>query len=142
MWKTVGLGVYLAILSIYDIRTRRIPVIWLVAGGAAAVCTLGYLCFSQGALEFMSEGLKSLWPGLLMLVIARVSGKTGYGDGCVLLVTGGILGSAKSTAVFMMSLLFAAVAAAILLMWRRVGRNYKLPFVPFLAISVCLLELV
>lgn len=140
MWKTIAFICYLIILSIYDIRTRQIPIVWLVIGGVAALANIIYLCLCQPSVEIVVELWKSFMPGLLMLAIARFSGKIGSGDGCVLLVAGSILGSVKGMVVFAGSLILAAVTAAILLVFCKAGKNDKLPFVPFLAISVILSE--
>ena len=140
MWKTVGFICYLIILSIYDIRTRQIPVVWLAIGGMAAFVNMMYLCLCQPSLEIVVEIWKSCLPGIVMLIAARFSGKIGGGDGCVLLVAGSILGSVKIMAVFAGSLMLVAVTAAILLVFRKVSKNDKLPFVPFLAISAILPE--
>ncbi len=139
MWKWAGLMCYLIILSIYDIRTRKIPVLWLVIGGVAALVYLIYLCLCQSFSELWSEMLKSWGPGVLMLATGRLSGKIGSGDGYVLLVIGSILGSVKMMGVFMGSLLLAALTAVVLLIFRKAGKNDEMPFVPFLAAAVLLL---
>ena len=142
MWKAAGLICYLIILSIYDIKTRKIPAVWLAIGGVAALANLVYMCLCQPSLELCPDILKSWGPGLLMLAAGRLSGKIGSGDGCVLLVAGSILGSVKMMAVFTGSLLLAAVTAAVLLVFRMAGKNDKIPFMPFLAVSLILLEVV
>lgn len=140
MWKAISFICYLSILSIYDIRTRQIPLVWLVIGGLAALSNLISMCLGGFSLDMVVEIWKSCMPGLLMLVSARFSGKVGIGDGCVLLVAGGIWGSVKVMAVFAGSLMLVAVTAAVLLVFCKVGKNDKLPFVPFLAISAILSE--
>ncbi len=142
MWKTVCLICYLLVLSIYDIRTRKIPVLWLGIGGVAALVNFVCLCLYLPLLELWPEVIKSWGPGILMLAVGKLSGKIGSGDGSVLLVTGSILGSVKITKVFAGSLLLAAVTAAALLMLRKVRKNDKIPFMPFLTVSVILLEVV
>ena len=139
MWKWAGLICYLIILSIYDIRTRKIPAVWLVIGGVAALAYLIYLCLCQSFSEFWPEMLKSWGPGMLMLAAGRISGKIGSGDGCILLVAGSIVGSEKMMMVFMVSLLLASVTAVVLLIFRKAGKNDKMPFMPFLAAAVILL---
>ncbi len=140
MWKTVSLLCYLMVLSIYDIKTRKIPVFWLLIGGVAALANLIYLGCDRPPLEFWSELLKSWVPGVLMLLAGWLSGKVGYGDGCVLLVAGSILGGVKITAVFLGGLFIAAMTAIVLLVFRKVKKNDKLPFIPFLAVSALVLE--
>ena len=140
MWKWAGLSCYLIILSIHDIRTRKIPAVWLVIGGVAALAYLTYLCLCQPFSELWPEILKSWGPGVLMLAAGRVSGKIGTGDGCVLLVAGSIVGSEKIMVVFMVSLLLASVTAVVLLIFCKAGKNHKMPFMPFLALAVIWLK--
>ncbi|MBR5248871.1 MAG: prepilin peptidase [Lachnospiraceae bacterium] len=139
MWKWAGLICYLIILSIYDIRTRKIPSVWMVIGGVATLAYLIYLCLCHPFSELWPEVLKSWGPGLLMLAAGRLSGKIGSGDGCILLVAGSILGSVKMMGVFMGSLFLAALTAVVLLIFRKAGKNDKMPFMPFLAAAVILL---
>ena len=140
MWKTVCLLCYFMVLSVYDIRTRKIPMSWLIIGGVAALVNLIYLGCCRPPLEFWSELLKSWAPGLLMLLAGWLGGRVGCGDGCVLLVAGSILGSEKITAVFLGGLLIAAMTAGVLLAFRKVKKNDKLPFIPFLTVSALVLE--
>lgn len=140
MWKTISLICYLILLSIFDIRIRKVPAVWLLIGGAAALVNLIYLCCCQPFAELLPEVLKSLGPGLLMLTAGRLSGKIGSGDGCVLLVAGSILGSVKIMAVFSGGLLLVAATAGVLLILRKAGKNDRLPFIPFLTVSAILWE--
>ena len=126
MWKWAGLICYLIILSIYDIRTRKIPSVWMVIGGVATLAYLIYLCLCHPFSELWPEVLKSWGPGLLMLAAGRLSGKIGSGDGCILLVAGSILGSVKMMGVFMGSLFLAALTAVVLLIFRKAGKNDSL----------------
>ena len=135
MWKSICLIGYLAILSIFDVRTRKVPISCILAGGAAAVANIVYLCMEHGFWESLPELLKSVGPGILMLIIAKFSGKTGYGDGAVLLVAGAVMGSIRGVTAFMLSIMIAALVSGILLVLGKVSRNDQLPFVPFLAIS-------
>ncbi len=135
MWKSMCLIGYLTILAIFDIRTRKIPIVWLLAGGTVAVANIVYLCFEHSFWGILPEILKSMGPGFLMLLIARFSGKTGYGDGAVLLVTGVVMGSVGGVTAYMLSMMIAALVSGVLLVLGKVGRNDQLPFIPFLTIS-------
>lgn len=138
-WIMAG---YLGVLSIFDIRFKKVPVLLMAAGGLAALGYLGITCYENGAvLQSAAAELAGAWlPGLFMLAAAWLTGKVGYGDGCILLITGCFLGSRKMAAVFAVSLLLAALLAAVLLLLRRRGRNDKLPYLPFLAAAVICLN--
>lgn len=72
-------------------------------------------------------------PGALLLLLAFVTKKAGYGDGIVLCCLGMVLGGEKSLMLLGISLFLTSLFALVLLVMHRVRRNSCLPFVPFLA---------
>ena len=90
MWSMLLVTGWLMIAGIMDVRTRRVPIWMLVLGGALAICAA--FCQHSG----FQEALKGLLPGTLLLLIAFVTKKAGYGDGIVLGCLGMALGSGKS----------------------------------------------
>lgn len=129
MWSMLLVTGWLMIAGIMDVRTRRVPIWMLVLGGALAICAA--FCQHSG----FQEALKGLLPGTLLLLIAFVTKKAGYGDGIVLGCLGMALGSGKSLLLFGLSLFLISIFALILLVLRRAGRNTGLPFLPFLGVA-------
>ena len=133
----VIMGIYVTVMAVIDIRKREIPVI------PGIVCTV-VITFLQ---LFRGIGWQAWLPGVIVSGIlwfaGRIShGAVGMGDAMVYLVLGVGLGFFESMEVLTISLFLAAMAGVILMIWRRVGRNYAMPFVPFTAAAyaavVCL----
>lgn len=122
----IMLGV-LAGFSVYDLKTRKVP---LTAVAAAGVAALVYrLCVKTGILELAA----GLVPGLLLLLLAYVTKESiGTGDGLLLCVVGVFCGLTGTLAVLGTALVLAAGVAAVLLISKRAGRKTELPFLPCL----------
>ena len=126
----LGLGVYLLAVSIFDYKEKAIPVLFLAAGeilvGADVVYNVivGEVTWYQPVLGMM--------PGAVLLVLARITEKMGYGDGIVLLMIGGITGYRGSLLVLCMGSFFASIFCVMLLAVRKVKKNSRIPYIPFL----------
>ena len=131
MTETILTECWLLIASIFDIRSRRIPVWMLVLGGSFAVLTA--VCRCGFALAEYVEMIKGCVPGMILLLMAAATDKAGTADGLVLIFLGICMGGKSCLAVFMLSLVLISLFSAVLLMLRRAGRNTKLPYLPFLA---------
>ena len=133
--------------SVQDIKRKSLSDKGLLAD--AGVILLLFiadgLCSGIVAEVLLSEGKlpwQKLWgviPGVFVLVLSCVlGGKIGKGDGYLLCISGLALGFAQNLAVLFYGLLFAGAAAAVLLLLRKVKRDTKLPFVPFLTAAYLL----
>lgn len=130
--KMVMLG-YFIILSIWDIRERQIPQYMLVAGTAIASVILGINVFVVGDVFWkMLTAFCGIIPGVGAMVLAKVSGKIGMGDGWVLLIVGLVSDYKICIAVLGVSMLLMASYSIIMLIVRRVTRDTMLPYLPFL----------
>lgn len=134
MWKIYGLAVYLVILSICDVRSLKVPVWLLIAGGGFAMGSAAFdICVGGGS---WPACMVSLIPGSILLAAAGASGKVGYGDGVALSVIGLTAGTRICVSVFMISLFLTAVVSAVLLAMRRVKRSTQVPYVPFMTAAL------
>lgn len=133
MTETILTGCWLLAASILDIRSRRIPVWILALGGAFAGLTV--VCGSGFTLAECMEMIKGCVPGVILLLMAAATGKAGTADGIVLIFLGVCMGGKICMAVFMLSLLLISLFSGILLTLRRVGRNTRLPYLPFLSMA-------
>lgn len=131
--------IYLTILGIQDYREGSVSVLWLAAG-VGILTGLGIYRCVQGELLW-TEMLSGIIPGALLLAIAGLSGKAGYADGVVLIELGVCLGYREIMLLFGFSLLLLSVVSILLLFLRRVRKNTKLPYLPFLAIVFILRQL-
>ncbi len=128
--RTICMLIYLTCLSIFDLREKRVPVIWLVLGMLAAVGVSVYDVL-QGDCQWIAL-LWAMMPGLFWMLMAWGSKKAGISDAVVLLILGLCLGTRECSVIFALSILLSALTAMILLVIRRVKRNSSLPYIPFL----------
>lgn len=131
--------IYLTILGIQDYREGSVSVLWLAAG-VGILTGLGIYRCVQGELLW-TEMLLGIIPGAFLLAIAGLSGKAGYADGVVLIELGVCLGYREIMLLFGFSLLLLSAVSILLLFLRKVRKNTKLPYLPFLAIVFILRQL-
>lgn len=129
--------IWLLAAGIIDIRTRRIPVWLLAAGGVCAAPALAQQL--GGGYGGCVELLKGLVPGILLLGIGFMTKKVGYGDGIGVLLAGTISGGGKALLLFGTSMFFMAFFALALLALQKVRQGTRIPYLPFLAAAWLLL---
>ena len=130
MCKLTYITIWLLIVSIMDIRSRRVS-IWILLPGGILALTAFVNQFVTRDLAYY-DMLRGMIPGVLLLIIAFITKKAGYGDGIVLLFIGMVEGSRKTFMVFGVSLFFISIFSIILLMFRKAQRNSTIPYLPFL----------
>ena len=129
--------IYLIILSVYDVKNREFPGKFLIFGLALALIRFTVrLWGTAGDWEesFRDLGF-SIMPGILLLLIAFLSGKIGEGDGCILVLTGMIEGTKNGVIIFAGSLLLASAYSIWILLVRKAHRNDSFPYLPFITAS-------
>lgn len=121
-------GGYLLAMAVMDWRVKTIPVI------PGVVCMVVIVLLQILSGRAWGEWLPGIAIGVFLYVVNRASrGKIGAGDALVYVVTGLALGFVKNLELLMVSLLFAAAAALVLIVMRHAGRNDTIPFIPFTA---------
>lgn len=131
--------VYLAILSFCDVKERQVSVLWLAAG-ALLLPGIGVIQCIRGIL-YWQELIAGAIPGVILLLAAGVTKKAGYADGVVLLELGVCMGCRTGFLLLCISLFLLALTSVFLLLLRKVRRNTKLPYIPFLLAAVITLFL-
>lgn len=126
------MGIGLGILSVIDIKKKRIPV-WMVS-------LLAIICF---ILKYIVESstigigiVLSFLPGIVLLILAICSdGKIGIGDGLVVCILG--IGYTLEEIISMLgiSFFFTAICSIGLLIVKKADRKTELPFLPYLFIG-------
>lgn len=123
---------FLVILSVYDIRNKEVPMLWLLLFGCVATVYV--------VLDGKREGIMmiySLIPGAFLLAISLCTRESiGYGDGWTVLALGILLGLWKCFVVVFAGFLFSAIFSLILLVLRRVNGKSRLPFLPFITMGL------
>lgn len=132
--------VFLGICAVYDGLEREIPlaVVWLGIIAAVVLHIQGL----AGDGTFMSAVL-SVIPGVMFWLLGFISGeKVGYGDGWLLVMIGLFMGLWKCFLILMIGLVSGSLVVLTLLVFKKVSRDYRLPFAPFLlfgmGVVVCL----
>lgn len=118
----------LAGVAYEDCKEKQISL--YVPLAAAILGMVLHLCFRELTLTDIFLGIA---VGIILLLIAWISGgSVGAGDGVMLMVSGLFLGFWGNLALLMMALGMVSMVALFLVVIKRKGRNYRLPFLPFL----------
>lgn len=129
----------LAVLSVVDLRERRIPnIVVLPATAAASVWVLGVALADGDWAIFVRSVVCGAAFFALLFVIAVVSGGMGFGDvklGAFIGVVTGRFGSGVTVGAALAGFLIGGVVAATALLTRRRGRKEALPFGPSMAVG-------
>ncbi|MBR6229052.1 MAG: prepilin peptidase [Eubacterium sp.] len=126
----ITVSIYLLIMAIIDFRKKAIPLLpgvicLLAVSTVLLVAGTGVLSLAMGVLI-----------GALLYGISRISrGGLGQADALVYAVTGAVLGFYKNLELLLVSLILAALIGLFLLVVKKVGRKYRMPFVPFTFIA-------
>lgn len=75
-------------------------------------------------------------PGILLIVLAKITEQSiGYGDGIILAELGLFTGVGKCMLILAAALAMAGIFSLGIVVFKKVDKHYKIPFVPFLAIA-------
>lgn len=120
--------VYLGMLSVIDIWMQKLPLWLLAAGGVGA----GIIRTVQKEVPLIIV-LSGAAVGIVFLVVSKITEEGfGYGDSLLILFLGIFLGFWSLLGVLMGAFLLSAIFAVIALVCKRLKRNTRYPFVPFL----------
>ena len=127
----IFIALFLAVCCVSDIRKKRLGT-WLLqaGGGIGAVLLIVSLCV--GAVDLMTA-LSGLFVGAGAVLISKITGeKLGMGDAVLILICCPFVGAIEGLAALLAAFLAAAVFSVGLLLIKRCGLKYELPFVPFM----------
>ena len=137
------LPIILTILSVFDIRMRKLPTVLLMAGVITAVIRLIMILPLNGPLSeqqrIVTVALLGALPGIAMTGLSYITDKVGKGDGVVLIIMGLFENCFFVTLASCMACFGLAVFSGILLVLHKAGRNTRMPFVPFLTAAYLIL---
>ena len=127
----------LAVLAVSAYRDWREKQIYLYLPiGALILGLIWHLVCRERALEDMLLGAV---VGLAMMIIGKVTGEAiGIGDGMMLVVSGIFLGFWGNMCLLMTALLLVGCVALFLIVIGKKGKDYRLPFLPFLLVAYLL----
>lgn len=133
MWRDVITAGWLLALSAMDIKKKSVPV-WLLGIGAVHAVVILLTEGLSGGIDGW-QLCRSMFPGAVFLVTAAATGKAGYGDGIVLSMLGLMSGAKVCLLALTAGLFLIAIFSGALLALRKVKRNSRIPFLPFLAVG-------
>lgn len=133
MWQRVFTTLWLGILAGIDARCKYVPV-WLLAVIGVIVTVVSEYGNWKGSLR-VAELLWSVFPGIVLVMVAVFTKMAGWADGVVLMMLGIQAGFRTSAISFALGLVCISVVSLVLLTLRKVNKNTKLPFLPFLYVG-------
>lgn len=128
----------LSLLAIEDFRSKQIPVVPVLGCGILGV--IFHLIYQTRTIGEIIGGL--LIGCVLYGISVCTKGKIGKGDGILFMVTGVYLGFWLNLLLLWLSCVIAGVVGVAIVLFRKKGRHYQIPFVPFVLISEVLLLMV
>ncbi len=127
MWQEAVFFLVLTLLAYQDYREKKVNlIIILISGVAAAAAQAIAGQYTAGNL------IAGIGVGAAVCLLSAVTkGKVGMGDGLVIVLGGVFLGFEQNFMLCMAALYLAGAAALFLFFMKKRGRNYRMPFVPF-----------
>ena len=131
MTVKIVFGIYLLILGVVDIRTRRIPAFCLLVGLALSLFIIMF-----GNYFPWIQVLPGLLIGGIFLVLSKISKeKIGYGDSAIIMILGIACGYKQQLFTLFVAFFMAALCSMILIVAKKINRKGSLPFIPFLGVA-------
>ena len=128
--------VFLIPCTITDLKSKTIPIWWTVVFGISAM--IYQIFWKKQKLEAI---LFSMIIGVTLLVAAKISNqRIGYGDGIIFLILGLWIGFWDGISLLFFSLILSSIISVYLIIVRRKGRDYRIPFIPFVTAGYIILE--
>lgn len=124
---------YLGVLAIIDAKKRELSWWVLASGGVLALLCAGCLLATREVT--FDVLLFGAIPGVLLLVLAVLTKGIGIGDGIVLLEVSSLLLLERTLVAFGLSLMIMGAFSAVLLLLKKVKKELRLPYLPFLWIG-------
>ena len=137
MFFQAVIAVYLLILSVIDIRWKKVSVrSLLILLVIAVLCQV--LC-SKGELRMMVAG--GLCGGVFLFLSWFTQESFGYGDSILILILGILSGGWNLLWILFAAFLIASVYGGIMIARKKYTRKNSFPFIPFLTIAylVCMI---
>lgn len=127
-WIELSLCFLLGALAITDYKSRKIP-LWPIA----LVLGIGILNLHLQHYRGWVSILEGAGAGVTLCILSKATGNgIGLGDGLVIAVIGIFMGARLTFFCMSVAFFLASLAALFLLCRRKGGRNYRIPFIPYI----------
>ena len=132
IWQWLLMAAVLVPSTIKDLRTKRING-YICAVGMLAAFFVRETIMRENSLDLLID----LLPGIIVYTVAFFSReRIGKGDAIAMMFIGAVAGKETVLMSLFVSLTVAALLSAVLLILKKVQKDTKLPFIPFLSIGV------
>ena len=133
--EKVGCFLFLGTMSLYDLKTRRLPGLSIILG-LVSVVLIRIAFKGQPATSYLA----AMVVGILFIAVSYITKeKIGYGDSLIILFIGILLGFENLLFIVFTALVMSAVTGVAMIMIKGFKRNLSLPFVPFMFAAFLLL---
>ena len=132
---TILFGIYLAIISVCDIKTKKVSVFWLLVGFFIVGTYAALKLYIDRNMYASLDIILGMAPGAGLLLLAKATHKAGTADGLVCLMTGVLFGFRESFCILCIGLFISSVWCIFGLLVLRWNKDKEIPFLPFLFIS-------
>lgn len=133
--------IMLLILSVWDMRSRKVPIWLLTAEGLVLLMTKMYIIFGFEYdvkilfLEFLNL-IMAIIPGLCFIVLSFITRQqVGYADGCTLILLGIYEPIGKVMEILCLGVFISALIGIFLMMIKKADKTTRLPFIPCLFLA-------
>ena len=126
----------LTAMSLHDILKRKVPVRLLVCMVIPVLASAAIAITGGRIGEKLIVMLVGVIPGALLILIGHITGKVGMADGIVLCALGILEGARGALVILAMGSLILSLVSMILLALKKVRRETRLPFIPFLGLGL------
>ena len=123
----IQLIIFLGIISIVDISTKKIPVILLIIMGIA-----GGVYIISGDKSVINTVISIIPGGILLMMAFLTKEQIGYGDAVVVTLMGLFVSVDIVCSSLVMGLTIAGIVSVIYIVIKRADRNKQIAFTPFL----------
>ena len=131
MFFQAVIAVYLLILSVIDIRWKKVSVRSLLI--LLAIAVLCQVLCSKGELRMMVAG--GLCGGVFLFLSWFTQESFGYGDSILILILGILYGGWNLLWILFAAFLIASVYGGIMIARKKYTRKNSFPFIPFLTVA-------
>ena len=135
--EKAGCFLFLGTMSLFDIKTKRLPDVSLVLGLVASV--LVRIAFKGQ--PFLSYALAAIVGFVFILVSYVTDEKIGYGDSFVILSIGILVGLENLLFILFSAFIMASLFGMAVLVNKGFRKDVGIPFVPFIFAAFILLLL-
>ena len=126
----IQLIVFLGIISIIDISTKKIPVILLIIMGIA-----GGVYIISGDKSVINTVISIIPGGILLMMAFLTKEQIGYGDAVVVTLMGLFVSVDIVCSSLVMGLTIAGMVSVIYIVIKRADRKKQIAFTPFLLLG-------